>query len=262
MIATIRTEHVEWSVDLQRPLDISIPLRDGAANPNAFYLPPPSFTPFRVGDFVGSVAEGGACNCETLTISPHGAGTHTECIGHIAAKRVTINESLRQFFALAALVSIAPERLPNGDFAITEAQMRAAVKTLHVDVTALAIRTLPNDEEKVRRNYSGANPPYLTAEAGEALAVSGIRHLLVDLPSVDKEDDGGALAAHRAFWQYGEGALYAPRTDATITEMIFAPDWIADGLYFLNLQIASLESDASPSKPVFYALREGGLRRL
>ena len=262
MIATIRTEHAEWSVNLEQAIDLSIPLSDGEANPNAFYLPSPVFTPFRAGNFVGSVAEGGACNCETLTISPHGAGTHTECIGHITTKRITINQCLRQFFALAALVSIAPERLPNGDFAITEAQARAAVKTLHVDVTALAIRTLPNDEEKVRRRYSGANPPYLTAEAGEALAVSGIRHLLVDLPSVDREEDGGALQAHHAFWQYGARALYAPRMDATITEMIFAPDSLSDGLYFLNLQIASLESDASPSKPVLYALQEGGLRRL
>lgn len=27
-----------------------------------------------------------------------------------------------------------------------------------------------------------------------------VKHLLVDLPSVDRENDGGRLAAHRIFW--------------------------------------------------------------
>jgi hypothetical protein len=42
--------------------------------------------------------------------------------------------------------------------------------------------------------------------------------------------------------------------DATITEMVFVPDAVADGIYLLNIQIASLETDASPSKPVLYPL--------
>jgi hypothetical protein len=29
---------------------------------------------------------------------------------------------------------------------------------------------------------------------------SGIQHLLIDLPSVDKEKDEGKLLAHKAFW--------------------------------------------------------------
>jgi hypothetical protein len=37
--------------------------------------------------------------------------------------------------------------------------------------------------------------------------------------------------------------------------MIFLPDSIPDGIYLLNLQIASLETDASPSKPVLYKLQ-------
>jgi hypothetical protein len=74
--------------------------------------------------------------------------------------------------------------------------------------------------------------------------------LLVDLPSVDPEMDEGKLAAHHAYWNYP----LSPRWDATITEMVFVDDAIKDGMYLLNLQIASLESDASPSKPVLYAL--------
>jgi len=56
--------------------------------------------------------------------------------------------------------------------------------------------------------------------------------------------------AHRAFWQFPD----AIRDTATITELVYVPDSIADGLYLLNIQIASFELDASPSKPVLYRL--------
>ncbi|MDW8221032.1 MAG: cyclase family protein [Bacteroidota bacterium] len=239
---------------MTKPIDISLPLRHGEANPNAFGVPYPTLTPLRTDRFVGNVAEGGPCNCEHLSFYPHGNGTHTECIGHITKERITIHQTVKVFHALAALVSLAPETMQNGDMVITERQIRVAVQHLHADISALIVRTLPNDANKPFRQYSGTNPPYLVPEAAEALANSGIRHFLTDLPSIDREDDGGMLAAHRAFWQYDPQSLYPPRYDATITEMIFVPDMIPDGIYFLNLHIASIESDAAPSKPVLYSL--------
>jgi arylformamidase len=80
----------------------------------------------------------------------------------------------------------------------------------------------------------------------------GLDHLLIDLPSVDRESDGGKLLAHKAFWQFPERI----RKNCTITELVYVADTIQDGLYFLNLQITSLEMDASPSKPVLYNLTE------
>ena len=74
----------------------------------------------------------------------------------------------------------------------------------------------------------------------------GIKHLLIDQPSVDREHDEGKLLAHKAFWNYS----IKERLDATITELIYAPDSIPDGYYLLNLQIAPFENDASPSKPI------------
>ena len=77
-----------------------------------------------------------------------------------------------------------------------------------------------------------------------------MNHLLIDLPSVDKEIDGGALAAHKKFWNmHGE-----VRKTSTITELIYVPNSVIDGLYLLNLQIPSMELDAVPSKPVLYKL--------
>ena len=73
---------------------------------------------------------------------------------------------------------------------------------------------------------------------------------------MDKEHDEGKLLAHKAFWNVKDTVhLNADaRLEATITEMIFVPDEIKDGDYVLNLQIASFENDASPSKPILYVL--------
>ena len=52
---------------------------------------------------------------------------------------------------------------------------------------------------------------------------SGIQHLLIDLPSVDKEKDKGELLAHKAFWNVTDVNTLNDdaRLDCTITEMIF-----------------------------------------
>lgn len=49
--------------------------------------------------------------------------------------------------------------------------------------------------------YSGSNPPYITACAASLLAALGARALVLDLPSPDREDDAGAVAAHHAFFR-------------------------------------------------------------
>ena len=36
--------------------------------------------------------------------------------------------------------------------------------------------------------------------------------------------------------------------------MIYVPHTVKDGSYILNLQIASFENDAAPSKPILYTL--------
>ena len=46
------------------------------------------------------------------------------------------------------------------------------------------------------------------------------------------------------------------RLNATITEMIFVNEEVKDGSYLLNLQIASFENDASPSKPILFELKK------
>lgn len=239
------TQSVE--VDLHLPIDLSLPMHSGAQNPNAFHIPQPRFEPIQVGSFVGSVAKGSGANCENLQLNAHGNGTHTECVGHITPERVSINSCLKQFHFLAQLISIPSVRTENGDEWLPAEGIEAQ---LLPGIDALIVRSLPNTEEKRLKNYSGQNPCYFDPKLTQLLAEKGIMHLLTDLPSVDREEDGGAMAAHKAFWQYP----HQTRFSATISEMVFIPGEVKDGLYFLNMQIASLETDASPSKPVIYKL--------
>lgn len=238
-------------VDLAAPLDISMPLAAGEGNVNCFYAPYPEFWPVEAPEFgfIGDTNRGGAVNFYNLKINPHGNGTHTECVGHIAREKYTIHQCLRRFHFFAKLVSVWPQRLDNGDRVILRQQLEDLFVTQVPE--ALVIRTLPNDEHKLRQNYSGSNPPYVHHEAIAFLVEHGVQHLLLDLPSVDREEDGGALLGHKAFWQYPDD----PRSACTITELIYVPSAIPDGDYLLNIQIASLELDVSPSKPVLYVLK-------
>ena len=208
----------------------------------------PEFSPVRAGDFVGSTAEGGVVNFFNVRINPHGNGTHTECVGHIARERFVLRECLIQTHFLAKVVSLYPRKTEEGDRVIFQDQLEEVFARNEAE--ALIIRTLPNDDLKLRQNYSGSNPPYVHHEALEYLAHCKVQHLLLDLPSVDREEDGGQLLGHRAFWQYPQ----ATRVNATITELIYVPNEVLDGLYLLDLQTTALDLDASPSKPVVFEL--------
>ncbi len=243
-------QNQNYSFYPSQPIDISIPLKTGTDTVNCFWAEPVQIEPIRMGDFVGSVAEGGSVNYQRLAVTPHGNGTHTECYGHISTdKNATINKCLTQFLFFAKLVSLPLHKLQNGDEIVRLEDVKNALPEGKIP-EALILRTLPNSEEKLSRQYSGTNPPYLEPGIGEFLAENNVRHLLLDLPSVDREMDEGKLENHHQFWQYPHNT----RCGATITELIFVPEHVEDGNYLLNLQIASLEMDASPSKPVLYKL--------
>jgi len=255
VLATINN----FQIDLSKPIDISIPLTNTDENPIAWYIEKPVIEPVVFGDWTGKVSEGkSSTNFNNIFFNPHGHGTHTECLGHITHDFYSINQSLKQFFFFAKLITVEPEKLGD-DFVITKEQVQkklSSATSMNVINEALIIRTLPNKNEKKSRKYSNTNPPYLSEEAAVFIRESKIQHLLIDLPSVDKEHDEGKLLAHKAFWNVKDTVHLNDdaRTEATITEMIFVSKEIEDGNYILNLQIASFENDASPSKPVLYKI--------
>ena len=246
MIANITHKEKTFKVDLTQPIDISLPLKDGNDNPNAWYVPDVKMEAVVMGDWVGEVKKGGSVNFFNIFFNPHGHGTHTECVGHISKEKESINECVKTYFFTTQLISIEPTQ-QDGDLIITRAQIEQVIEP---QTESIIIRTLPNGKDKKNKAYSNTNPPYLEQEAADLLRELDIKHLLIDLPSVDKEQDGGALAAHHAFWNYPNNT----RMDCSITELIYVPSSITDGHYLLNLSFAPFHNDASPSRPTLYAL--------
>lgn len=279
----------EVRVDLTTPVSLAIDLDFSYAQPRHFGAPPATSRPFAVPGFSGSVAHGASCNCQTLTLIPHCNGTHTECVGHLTREPVDAHRVAPLGFVPALLVSIEPVDAANsaestdptpkpGDQLITrqalERSWSAAAEAPSsgtiaaraaagipapgpLEPRALVIRTLPNTPTKQHQDYGDSTPPYLTREAAELLVERGIEHLVVDLPSIDRSHDEGRLTAHRVFFGLPPGSTalaQATRARATVTELAYIPDAVADGAYLLELQVPALGGDAVPSRPLLYRL--------
>lgn len=258
---------IELVSELGDPIDISIPLKFNGAQPNAFGVAPATANACEYGDLVGDTRRGGSCNFEQITLIPHCNGTHTECVGHITEERISVRDCLQDVFLSARLISLRsqPAQGCGESFAVSFGEDDAVLTRLSLQAAlsneqnaALIIRTLPNDDNRLSRVYKDKIAPYFTTEAMEYIVSLGVKHLLVDLPSIDRMSDEGKLSNHRIFWNVEQGSLKtnpATRKNSTITELIYVPDEVDDGDYLLNLQIAPFESDASPSRPVLFKMK-------
>jgi kynurenine formamidase len=249
MKAIIEYNSRKIEIDVSKPIDISIAIDVSKQNVNAWYLEEPKIFAEEVEGENISVENGAVVNFNSIHFNPHSHITHTECVGHITEKVHSVNQNLKHYFHLAELITIAPIEV-DGDMVIATKQLKMALRNKKRD--AVIIRTLPNLTDKKSMQYSNTNPTYLLEETAVFLKDKGIKHLLVDLPSVDKEKDEGKLLAHNAFWNT-DGPL---RMDATITEFIYVPNDVADGEYLLNLMVAPFENDATPSKPILYKINK------
>ena len=252
MIAEITHHGRQYRISLSDPIDLSLPLVANANGPRAWHVDPVRMEPVRMGDTIFTIAAGAPVNFRDIAFNPHGHGTHTESVGHITPEIHPVGPLLKRYFFTALVVSVRPQERRHADGrsdqVITLDHFRAMIGDRVPE--ALVVRTLPNDLGKGARIWTGTNPPYLEAQACKWLRSIGIKHLLLDLPSVDRENDDGALAAHHAFWDY-------PNTidlQRTITEMIFVADDVIDGEHMLDLQLPQFINDAAPSRPVLYAL--------
>ncbi len=249
------------------PLDIAIPLHFGGSQPNSYGVPFAKSEAFEGGGFIGDVRRGGSCNFEIYTFIPHCNGTHTECVGHISHERISIHSYLKDAFIPATLITITPHKAsetqdtyipefnPN-DIVIDKTTLEAQLKHIESPFKeGLIIRTLPNPASKMYRDYTKHDAPFFTIEAMKFIRSIGVKHLLVDIPSVDRMFDEGKLSAHHLYFEipFGENTVQKP-VNYTITEFIFVSPEIPDGIYLLNLQIAAFMSDASPSRPLIFRL--------
>lgn len=267
MILSINFNHRIYQIDSSKPLDISIPLAFNQPQPNIFDVANATAQSYKDEHFVGDTRLGGSCNFENLALNAHCNGTHTECVGHITNQRISVQDCLQEAFIFANLITVTPENalettdsysvaLSEKDYLITKKSIQKSNPESHLPHSkSLIIRTLPNDDSKKFRKYSQNPPPFFSFEAMEMIVEMGVKHLLVDVPSLERLNDEGKLANHRIFWDVTQGSFEInekSRINNTITEMIYVPNEIEDGEYLLNLQIAPFVSDASPSRPLLF----------
>ena len=265
MKAVVEIRNSKYQVNFSEGKDISIPLNFNGAQPNTYGVDAAISKPYQDGNFIGDTRKGGPCNFETYSFTPHCNGTHTECIGHITDERIDILSSLNEEMIPSTLVSITPKNttenytpeLNTEDLVITKEDLELQLKVINPEfLSGLIIRTLPNSEDKRSRDYVKEAPAFFSIDAMEYIVDLGVKHLLVDTPSVDRLFDDGHLSSHNIFWET-KGKEFNPNTkNKTITEMIYVPSSLQDGSYLLNLQIPSFVSDAAPSRPVIYNIND------
>ena len=279
MIISMNINNQIYKIDETIPLDISIPLEFNSAQPNIYGVGKATAEAYEDEHFVGDTRRGGSCNFENIKLNPHCNGTHTECVGHLTNERISVQDCLQDAFMLANLITVAPEnamqitdtysvKLNENDYLITKRGLQNSLanqKSKIKNQKSLIIRTLPNDDSKKSRDYSQNPPPFFSIEAMEFIVELGIKHLLVDIPSLDRLHDEGKLFTHRIFWNVEPGSFELnaqSRINNTVTEMIYVSNEIKDGLYLLNLQIAPFVADASPSRPLIFEIVSNNLDNL
>ena len=250
-----------WRLAAPVSLAAEIPLDVTSAR--WFDAPPAHSWPHRTGAFSGSVLTGASCNCRNLQLTPHGSGTHTECVGHLTADDCHVIRVLPTGLLPALLIDVAvsaarastesaDHRPEPGDWLVTAAAVQAAwPAALPLAPSALVVRTATNTP-----------PPYLTRECAQLLVARGILHLVVELPSLDRLEDGGMLTAHRIFFGLPPRSAQvrlpvasdAQRPQATVTELAQIPVTLQSGPGFLQIQAPALQGDAVPSRPLWFPL--------
>lgn len=259
-----------YRADVSVPIDVTRGIVPGHAG-IAFHLGGAREEPVRAGGFVGSVAEGGSVNCQSLDVRVHGNGTHIECVGHILAERVVIADVLPPPLIVGWLAHVPATPLhashdqvigqsDGADLVVTESALRQAfapclARGLAPGAAVLRVSGPWPD-------FSGQNAPYFTDNAIAYLCALGIVHLLVDLPSLDREHDGGTVPAHRRFWGIAAGQrdlAGQPPSPRTVTELLAIPPDASEGLYLVNLQVPVLHSDAAPARVLLFPLHEAPL---
>tara|TARA_B100000315_G_scaffold164310_1_gene152929 strand:- start:1534 stop:2349 length:816 start_codon:yes stop_codon:yes gene_type:complete len=269
MDSFIHMDDHQFQVDLNSPYDISIPVDFEGEQLNYFNVPNALASPYEKGMIKGSTHLGGGCNFDIVSIIPHCHTTHTECVGHIVDESILINNFALNGLKSAYVISVTPESgfeekeklseyHSSTDEVITGAMIENKIGNLDFPIEVLVVRTLPNTDKKLTMKYDDKNiPPYFTLSAVEVIKKLNIIHLCIDLPSLDRAIDGGTLAGHHLFWDVPINthtlSQQEPST-STITELIFVPNEIIDGIYFINLQVANLLLDASLSRPVLYPI--------
>ena len=255
MIISITHRDKKVDIDMDKGFDLSIPNCFNSKNPSFFNSKNPKLSYLSQPGFKASIAEGGSCNVPSIELDIHSTGTHTECVGHIRNTNTFINEVCPKSLISSTLITVSPDgggdchenyhaQYNKNDLLITQKSLSKAIDGRGEYLDALIIRTLPNTPEKKTRNYDEHPASFFSNDAITYLLDMGVKHLLVDLPSIDKANDNGLLGNHHLFFKGGE----------TVSELLYIDKKLKDGHGFLFISIPNWVLDSAPSRPIFYPI--------
>ena len=250
-----------YGMNSDEGIDISISVKfNEDQNPKFYDTSFPQKKYYKYNNIEYNVDKGAGCNVPLINMNIHCCGTHTETSNHIFKNGPYISEILDTNHIPSQLISIEPRlcldenyhtKINENDKVITKEQIKQKIEPVNnFELKSLIIRTLPNHNDKIIKNYNNENHAFLSNDAISYIKEIGIKHLLIDTPSIDKYDDNGKLGNHKIFF-LNEKEI--PNNN-TITEFVFIPDNCKDGNYFLNLGIPKFNLDAAPSRPIIFPI--------
>ena len=259
----IKIEHNNklYQINSRDGISISIPMNFNDDNNPKFYdetNPKKEF--YTYNDIEYNVNNNAGCNVPLVKFNVHCSGTHTETASHVFSDADSIGNLLDLNFLPAVLISLNPESnlddkyhstITLDDRIISKEMLKESLASETEFIDCIIIRTLPNSEDKKNKNYNNSSHPFLSNDAVCFLKDKGVKHIIIDTPSIDKYEDDGKLGNHKIFFLDGEGT---PNNN-TITEFIFIPNNCKDGNYFLNLGFPKFCLDAAPSRPMIYPIK-------
>ena len=250
-----------YEIDSDEGVDISIPVEfNKDKNPKFYDTSNPRKDYYKFSGIEYNVDWGAGCSVPLVTMNIHCSGTHTETANHVIKNAPVISDITNLNFIPSQLISVTPESNSNekyhanineNDKMITKSQLVKSLDSMDEFLDSVIVRTIPNDEEKKSRNYNSNYHPFLSNDALHFLKNKGIKHFVIDTPSIDKFDDDGKLENHKMFFSNEDGSI----NKNTITELVFIPDHCLDGKYLLFIGAPNFKLDAAPSKPIIYKIK-------
>jgi kynurenine formamidase len=234
--------------------------------PNAFYLPAIGAKTVEFeGQFIGDVNRGGSCNVDVLSYVPHGI-THMETSAHILSKDSNppyVNDiPRRQLNGIVYLIDLTQPAEGSNPGAVLGDKpgqtipweiIEKKLKSNTLPISMLALKTkgslLPQDYDFSGKDFLAVSP-----EAAKGIHDYGIDCLLLDLPSIDPESDGGKLLAHRAFFGLPETGVHAQdREKRALVELAWFAN-LEEGYYYASITPPPFQANAVTTGIVFHPL--------
>lgn len=200
------------------PVSREVSFNGETHSPNAFHLPVFTTQTFQYKDvFTGDVDKGGSCNVDILQYVPHGL-THLETSAHLlspAGNPPTVKDiPIENLTGLIYLIDLSHLGKEPGQTVPWE-PVKKKLEENKLPITMLAIKThasmLPQDYDFSGKNFLALSPeaakgihnyrfPSASPEQERNTPSTRIDCLLLDLPSIDPEQDRGLLLAHRHYF--------------------------------------------------------------